>query len=223
MFEMLFAVLSALAFEDLLREHSAIAGFALLVIGAVALAWACELLPRVMTTRRAPALFAAVAVVMFFASPSLLATLKLSTATREAMVQAISTEIDADAGANSAGTIYVCSDASAIVACSSYVAGSVCTGASVVLAALTFAAPADGDASVDGVLTFSAITQDSSADATGTASWFQILDQPDDGSAECIYSGSVGAGSGDLSLNTTSIVSGAIVSITSATITAPNP
>lgn len=166
--------------------------------------------------------FVAIAMFSLVAMPAL-ATLKLSTVVREAMVQAISTEIDADAGANSAGAIYICSDASAIVACSSYVAGAACTGASVVLAVLSFAAPADADASVDGVLTFSAITQDSSADATGTASWFMILDQPDDGSAECVYTGSVGTSGADLNLNTTSIVAAAIVSITSATITAPNP
>lgn len=165
--------------------------------------------------------FAFLVLALFAALPAL-ATLQLSTAVRNAMVQQIQVELDADAGANSNATIYICDNASAQVACSSYVAGSVCTGASVVLAVLPMSAPSAPGAS-GGVLTFSAITSDSSADATGTASWFQILDQPDDGSAECIYSGSVSTAGADLNLNTTSIVSGAIVSITSATITAPNP
>jgi hypothetical protein len=78
----------------------------------------------------------------------------------------------------------------------------------------TFAAAASS-----GVLTLNAITQDSSANATGTASFFRITTSG--GTAK--IQGTVGAGSGDLSLNTTSIVAAAAVSVTSFTITGGNP
>ena len=68
-----------------------------------------------------------------------------------------------------------------------------------------------------GVVTLDTITNDSSANASGTAGWARILDR--DG-AEVIYltvSGS--GGGGDLELNTVSITSGSPVAITSGTIT----
>lgn len=70
-----------------------------------------------------------------------------------------------------------------------------------------------------GVLTLNAITSDSSANATGTGTWFRIVQS--DGSTH-VLDGSVGTSGADLNLNTTSIVSGAAVAITSFTITAPN-
>lgn len=75
-------------------------------------------------------------------------------------------------------------------------------------------------AAASATLTFNAITQDSSADNTGTATFFRILDSA---GTTAHVQGTVGAGSGDLSLNTTSIVSGAVVSISSCVITAGNP
>lgn len=70
-----------------------------------------------------------------------------------------------------------------------------------------------------GVLTLNAITQDSSANATGTATWFRIVQS--DGSTH-VLDGDVGTSGSDLNLTTTSIVSGQPVSITSATITRGN-
>jgi hypothetical protein len=70
-----------------------------------------------------------------------------------------------------------------------------------------------------GVLTLNAITQDSSANATGTASWFRIVQS--DGSTH-VLDGDVGTSGSDLNLTTVSIVSGQPVSITSATITRGN-
>ena len=90
-------------------------------------------------------------------------------------------------------------------------------GAQVLLAELTFGATAFGAAS-NGVATANAITQDSSANATGIASWFRVLKS--DG-ATVLWDGTVGAGSGDLSLNSTSIVSGGTLSISSMTYTQP--
>lgn len=78
----------------------------------------------------------------------------------------------------------------------------------------TFAPAASG-----GVLTLNAITQDSSANATGTATWFRIVQS---GGSTHVLDGSVGTSGADLNLNSTSIVSGGTVSISSFTITAPN-
>lgn len=70
-----------------------------------------------------------------------------------------------------------------------------------------------------GVLTLNAITQDSSANATGTATWFRIVQS--DGTTH-VMDGDVGTSGSDLNLTTTSIVSGQPVSISSATITRGN-
>ena len=90
-------------------------------------------------------------------------------------------------------------------------------GAQVLLAELRFSATASG-AAVAGVVTFSAITADASANATGTASWFRALKS--DGTT-VVFDGTVGTASSDIVLNTTSIVSGAEVSISSFTYTQP--
>jgi hypothetical protein len=89
--------------------------------------------------------------------------------------------------------------------------------ATTLLAELTLSDPAASSAS-SGVLTLNAITADSSADATGTATWFRVVDS----SGTFVMDGNVGTSGSDLNLTTTSIVSGQPVSITSATITAPN-
>jgi hypothetical protein len=87
-------------------------------------------------------------------------------------------------------------------------------GAQVKLAELacsaTFAPGASG-----GVLTASTITADSSADATGTASWFTLTTS----GGTRILDGTVGVGSTfDLNINTVSIVAAANVAVTSLTI-----
>lgn len=78
----------------------------------------------------------------------------------------------------------------------------------------TFAAAASG-----GVLTLNAITQDSSANATGTASWFRIVQS---GGSTHVMDGNVGTSGSDLNFNTVSFVSGAVVTVSSFTITAGN-
>jgi hypothetical protein len=90
-------------------------------------------------------------------------------------------------------------------------------GAQVLLAELRFNATA-APAAVAGVLTFNAITADATANATGTASWFRALKS--DGTSAA-FDGTVGTSDSDLILNTTSIVSGAEVSISSFTYTQP--
>lgn len=61
--------------------------------------------------------------------------------------------------------------------------------------------------------------QDTSADATGTAAHFRIYDS---GGSTCHLQGTVGQGSGDLSLDNTSIVAGQQVTINSFTLTDAN-
>ena len=59
--------------------------------------------------------------------------------------------------------------------------------------------------------------QDASADATGTAAHFRLYKT--DGTT-CIMQGTVGQGSGDLSLDNTSIVAGQQVTVNTFTLTA---
>lgn len=77
------------------------------------------------------------------------------------------------------------------------------------------AAPAASGA----VLTFNAITQDSSADATGTATWFRVTTS----GGAFVIDGSVSTSGSDLNLTSTSIVITQPVSITSWAISENNP
>lgn len=91
--------------------------------------------------------------------------------------------------------------------------------ATTLLAELTCGTPFAA-ASVNGALTLNAITQDASANATGTATWFRIVKA--DGTTH-VMDGNVGTSGSDLNLTTTSIVSGQPVSVTSFVITEGNP
>lgn len=96
-------------------------------------------------------------------------------------------------------------------------------GAQVLLAELTMSNPAFGsaaDLNPGARATASAITDDSSADATGTATFFRIVKG---GGSTCVIQGSVTAtgGGGQLELNTVSLVAGALVQVTSCTVTMP--
>jgi len=130
-----------------------------------------------------------------------------ATALRTTRITAVLTAIDAGSGA---GT------------CKLYSGTRPATGSAVttqtLLATLTFTDPA-GTVS-NGVLSFSAITADTSADADGTATWARIADSD----ANFVADLSVGAtGSGaDIILNNVNIVAGGEVSITSASITEGN-
>lgn len=90
--------------------------------------------------------------------------------------------------------------------------------ATTLLAELTFTDPAFAAAS-GGVLTASAITQDSSANATGTATWFRVVDS----TAAIVMDGNVGTSGSDLNLTTTAIVITQPVSVTSFVLTEGNP
>jgi hypothetical protein len=129
--------------------------------------------------------------------------LKLATATRNAMLDAITTAV----GSNGLLDIY-----SGTQPASPTTAITTQTLLAQLACSATFAAAASS-----GVLTASAITQDSSANASGTATWYRLKTSGGTG----VVDGTVGTTSSDLVLNTASIVSGGPVSVTSFTYTAP--
>lgn len=89
--------------------------------------------------------------------------------------------------------------------------------ATVLLAELTFSDPCAAAAS-GGVLTFSAITADASANATGTATWGRLVDS----AGGFVGDFSVGTAGADFNLSTVSITAAVQVSCTSASITEGN-
>ena len=85
------------------------------------------------------------------------------------------------------------------------------------LATCTFANPAFSS-SVAGVATAHAITQDASADASGTAAWFRVLAL----GGATVFDGTVGVGANfDCNVVTTAVVAAAPFPIASLTITQP--
>lgn len=98
-------------------------------------------------------------------------------------------------------------------------------GAQVLLATLPLSATAFAASVVSGTTpnrkataTANAITSDTSADATGTATWFRVLKA--DGTS-VVYDGEVGLSGSDLNLATTSLTAGETVSVTSWTLSQP--
>jgi hypothetical protein len=131
--------------------------------------------------------------------------LAYATPLRNAMLDQITTKIDAGAGA---GLIRI------------YDGSRPATGgaATTLLAELTCSDPSAASAA-SAQLTLSSITSDASANATGTATWFRIVDS--DGTF--VMDGNVGTSSSDLNLNSTSITATQQVSIASFVITEGNP
>lgn len=129
-------------------------------------------------------------------------TLGIVAATRNAMLDAITTAV----GTNAKLRIYSGTRPAT--------GGTATTQLAELICAATFAPAASG-----GVLTLNAIANDASADATGTASWFRLLTT----GAAAQIDGDVATSASDLNLNTTSIVIGGPVAVSSFTITAGNP
>lgn len=132
----------------------------------------------------------------------------MSTTLRNNRLNQITSAID---GGSGAGTIKI------------YTGTRPATGAGLsgntLLGTLTFSDPSAAAAS-GGVLTFSSITSDTSADATGTATWARVADS----AGTFVMDMSVGAvGSGaDIELTDVAIVSGGTIAISTATITEAN-
>ena len=96
----------------------------------------------------------------------------------------------------------------------------VAIGGQTLLAELTCTDPAFGaaaDAGPGGRATANAVTDDASANATGTASWFRAVTS----AGTAVIDGSVSTSGADLNLNSVAISAGATVSITSWTVTMP--
>lgn len=94
-------------------------------------------------------------------------------------------------------------------------------GAQTKLATLVMSATAFGavsDAAPGAIMTAAAITADSSADDTDTATWFRLLTQA---GGTTIMDGSVGTSGADINFNTVAFTAGSQIEITSLTITQP--
>lgn len=89
--------------------------------------------------------------------------------------------------------------------------------ATTLLAELTFTDPSAG-AAASGAWTASSITADASANATGTATWFRIVDS----NGVFVMDGDVGTSGSDLNLDSVSITSGQNVAVSSFVITGGN-
>lgn len=135
-----------------------------------------------------------------------MANVRIADATRDDMMDAINAALNAGAGA---GTCKVYTGTQPADA-NTGLAGNT------LLATLTLDDPATG-ASSNGVITFSTITEDSAADATGTATWARLADSDGNTVLDC----DVHTSTGTINLNTTSIVTGGPVRITSGTLTLP--
>ena len=120
---------------------------------------------------------------------------------KDAVLAPIVTAIDAGSGA---GTIKIYSGAIPANAATAITS-------QVLLGTLTFSDPCGTIA--DNALTMDAITQDSSADATGTAAWARIADS--NGVTVMDINVTTTGGGGALTLNTTNIVIGGPILITS--------
>ena len=135
-----------------------------------------------------------------------MATLRIADAARNQMLDQLTALIDAGAVA---GTIRLYTgtmpaDADDPIA------------AQVLLATLTFSDPSAPAAS-GGVLTFSAITEDASADATGVAAWARIEDNVGNNVLDADVT--VTGGGGTIEMNTVNIVVAGVVRISSFTVT----
>ena len=133
-------------------------------------------------------------------------TITLSTDTKDAVLNALKAKIDSGGAAGSIKIYTGAKPAGPGTAISNQV----------LLGTLALSYPC-GDV-VDGALTFDPITQDSQADATGTATWARIL--ASDGSAKADVDASVVGGAGFMQMNTTSVIINGPILINSCVITA---
>ena len=137
-----------------------------------------------------------------------MSNVRLSTESNQAALNAIVDRIDAGSGN---GTIKLYTGTQPAT-------GSTSTAGNTLLGTLTFSKPAFGDANASGVATANAITADSSADATGTATWARIQDS--DGNN--VMDVDVGEAGTTVILPSVNISAGATLSISSATLTHPS-
>ncbi len=92
-------------------------------------------------------------------------------------------------------------------------------GGGTLLAELTMGSPAFASSSSEGVIAANAITDDSSANASGTAAWFRVVQS---NGTTPVCDGTVGTSGCDMNLVTVTIVATQPVSISSFTVTVGN-
>lgn len=130
---------------------------------------------------------------------------KLSTSTRSAMANAVVAAIDAGSGPALlrfyTGTMPAGPDTA--------------VSTQTLLGTLTCSDPCATQS--NGVITFASITQDSSADATGTCTWARLVTS--DGTAVADFDVTDTGGTGSIKLNVVTIVTGGPITMTSLTIT----
>lgn len=139
-----------------------------------------------------------------------MANVRIAEATRNAMLNKIRDLIDAGAAG---GTIKIYTGSQPTNA-------DTALGAQTLLGTLTYSGTSASDASA-GVLTFDTITQDTAADATGTAAWARIADSEGNTIFDCDVGGTVQTTTGTIQLNTSSIAVGGPIQISSFTLTYP--
>lgn len=135
-----------------------------------------------------------------------MANLRVSAATGNAILDALRVLMDAGSGAATLKLYTGTQPAGPDTAVSTQT----------LLGTLTFTDPAAAAASSK-TLTFSTITADSAADATGTATWARVTDS--DGNA--VFDCDVGTSGATIILNSVSIASGGPISISSFVLTYP--
>jgi len=134
-----------------------------------------------------------------------MAIAKFKTTLRSTLANDIVTAVDAGVGAGTLKVYTASMPASPDVALSGQT----------LLGTLTFSDPCG--TVTNGVLTFSTITQDDSADATGTAAWARAADST--GAAVADFDITATGGGGVITMNTVSIVELGPIAMTSFSIT----
>ena len=136
-----------------------------------------------------------------------MANFRLVTAAKDSTLDVIKTAIDAGSGA---GLIKIYNGTQPSLPSDAFTTQTL-------LGTLTFSDPCGSSSA--GTLTFSAITQDSSADATGTATWARITDS----AANVVFDCDVGVtgGGATLQFNTTNFVITGPILISSFTVSVP--
>lgn len=139
-----------------------------------------------------------------------MANVRLAQATNQAAMNAVVDRIDLGTIA-AQGTIQIYDGAQPATA-------DTAVTTQTLLAELPFSNPAFGNSDTSGVATAAAITNDSSANASGTATWARITDR--DGNT--VFDCDVNTTGATINLNTINFTLGDTVSITSFTMTHPS-
>lgn len=135
-----------------------------------------------------------------------MANVRIAALVRNAMLDALVAKIDAAAGP---ATLKIYSGVQPAN-------GDAGLSGNTLLGTLTFSTTSAAAAAA-GLVTFDTITEDSSADASDTATWARIQD----GDGNKVFDGDVGTAGAMINLNTTTIAAGGPIRISSFTVTLP--